>query len=231
VLPAAPDSDFDGIVDRCDACVNDPVDDIDGDGICADLDNAPFVANPLQTDTDSDGIGDAADNCDDVANVDQRDLDRDGLGDACDADLDGDGVDNSSDADQDNDGVLNVADLCPTVPDAAQIDDDTDGEGNACDVNDDLVHGLRVDGSIVRWQPELNADTYNLYRGDLGADVLVSFSECRASGLGGPLYVDQDLPQPHAGFVYLATVVSGGVEGSPGSRTDGSQRTINEPCP
>jgi hypothetical protein len=25
--------------------------------------------------------------------------------------------------------------------------------------------------------------------------------------------------------------VSGGVEGSPGSRTDGSQRTINELCP
>ncbi len=231
VLPAAPDSDVDDIVDRCDVCVNDPADDVDGDGICADLDNAPFVANPLQTDTDSDGIGDAADNCNDVANVDQRDLDLDGLGDACDADLDGDGVDNSDDLDQDNDGVLNAEDLCPTVPDAAQIDDDMDGEGNACDVNDNLVHGLRVDGTVVRWQPESNAETYNLYRGDLGADILVSFSECRVSGLGGPLYVDEDLPQPHSGFIYLATVVSGGVEGSAGSRTDGSQRTINEPCP
>jgi choice-of-anchor B domain-containing protein len=230
-LPAAPDSDFDGIVDRCDACVNDPVDDIDGDGICGDLDNAPFVANPLQTDTDSDGVGDAADNCDDVANVDQRDLDRDGLGDACDADLDGDGIDNAIDVDQDNDGVPDDNDLCPTVPDAAQIDDDTDGEGNACDVNDGLVHGLRVDGSIIRWQAEENADSYNLYRGDLGADVLVSFSECRAPDLSGPLYVDGDLPQPHAGFVYLATVVSDGFEGSLGIRTDGSQRTINEPCP
>ena len=230
-LPAAPDSDVDGIVDRCDACVNDPVDDIDDDGICADLDNAPFVANPAQTDTDSDGVGDAVDNCDEVANVDQRDLDRDGLGDACDADLDGDGVDNSSDVDQDNDGVLDAEDLCPTVPDAAQIDDDADGEGSACDVDDDLVHGLRVDGNVIRWQPELGADTYNLYRGDLGADVLVAFSECRASGLGGPLYVDESLPQPHSGFIYLATVVSGGAEGSPGNRTDGSQRTIAEPCP
>ncbi len=124
----------------------------------------------------------------------------------------------------------------PKVPgcggaDAAQIDADMDGEGDACDVNDDLVHGLRVDGNVVRWQPELNADTYILYRGDLGADVLVSFSECRASSLGGALYVDEDLPQPHSGFIYLATVVAGGVEGSPGSRTDGSQWTINEPCP
>jgi hypothetical protein len=230
-LPHVPDTDVDGLVDRCDSCANDSADDFDSDGVCGDLDNAPFVANPDQTDTDSDGVGDAVDNCAVVANVDQRDLDRDGLGDACDPDLDGDGIENASDPDQDDDGVLDVADLCPTVPDSAQIDDDGDAEGNACDVNDDLVHGLRIDGSVVRWQPELNVDSYHLYRGDMGADLLVAFAECRVSNLSVPLYVDPDLPEPQSGFLYLASVVSGGVEGSWGRRSDGSLRTINEPCP
>ena len=77
----------------------------------------------------------------------------------------------------------------------------------------------------------MGADSYNLYRGELGADVLVSLSDCHVSGLAPPIYVDQQLPQRYDGFIYLATVVSGGVEGSAGRRSDGSLRTINEPCP
>jgi hypothetical protein len=63
------------------------------------------------------------DNCPGVAGDDQADLDVDGQGDACDSDIDGDGVDNTTEAargtdprnpDSDGDGVRDGADLCPT---------------------------------------------------------------------------------------------------------------------
>lgn len=47
--------------DACDRCPNDPGDDADGDGLCADGDNCPAHANPSQTDTDADGHGDVCD--------------------------------------------------------------------------------------------------------------------------------------------------------------------------
>ena len=79
------DLDNDGIGDACD-------DDIDGDGILNNVDNAPFNNNPDQTDADTDGIGDAADNCAADFNPAQVDTDNDNIGDYCDADDDNDGV-------------------------------------------------------------------------------------------------------------------------------------------
>ncbi|MGM0577988.1 MAG: DUF7507 domain-containing protein, partial [Myxococcota bacterium] len=52
------DSDGDGTPDACDVCPYDPDDDIDGDGVCGDVDNCPTVANTDQTDSDLDGDGD-----------------------------------------------------------------------------------------------------------------------------------------------------------------------------
>ena len=50
--------------------------DSDGDGICDDVDNCPFVPNPDQTDTDGDGQGDACDADDDNDGVpDAQDYD------------------------------------------------------------------------------------------------------------------------------------------------------------
>jgi hypothetical protein len=80
------------------------VPDADGDGICDDEDNCPYVANPGQEDGDADGLGDVCDgcpadpendadadgvcgdvdNCRYTYNPDQADFDGDLVGDACD---------------------------------------------------------------------------------------------------------------------------------------------------
>ena len=54
-----------------DPCPFDPLNDSDGDGACANVDNCPHAANAGQQDGDSDGAGDACDNCPSVANPDQ----------------------------------------------------------------------------------------------------------------------------------------------------------------
>ncbi|MFN3201590.1 MAG: thrombospondin type 3 repeat-containing protein, partial [Bradymonadia bacterium] len=77
--------------------------DPDNDGICADVDNCPAVANADQADSDNDGVGDVCD--------------------ACPAD---------STNDSDGDGVCQDVDNCPTVSNANQADDNGDGYGDAC---------------------------------------------------------------------------------------------------
>ncbi|MDQ7007674.1 MAG: thrombospondin type 3 repeat-containing protein [Acidobacteriota bacterium] len=156
------DGDNDGLGDACDSCPADPDNDIDGDGVCGDVDNCPTVANPDQADADNDGTGDAceggpdgdgdgipdaADNCPTVANPDQLDTDGDGSGNACDDDDDNDGrldildncplTVNPGQEDVDVDGVGDVCDNCPAVPNAGQEDLDGDGTGDACDSDTD----------------------------------------------------------------------------------------------
>lgn len=71
--------------------------DSDGDGVPDTVDNCPSTPNPEQADNDADGVGDVCDpdddndgvadqtdNCPINANADQLDKDFDGLGDACD---------------------------------------------------------------------------------------------------------------------------------------------------
>ena len=55
------DSDMDGIGDVCDRCPQDPLNDIDNDGVCGNIDNCPNIYNPDQADSDGDGIGDECD--------------------------------------------------------------------------------------------------------------------------------------------------------------------------
>ncbi|MFM7204823.1 MAG: thrombospondin type 3 repeat-containing protein [Myxococcota bacterium] len=131
------DFDEDGQGDACDG-------DADNDGTlagqdCDDFD--PSVANEgiYYSDVEGDGFGDASapmtacvlvapvgyvsngtDNCPTLANPEQGDLDEDGQGDACDADLDGD-------------TVQNLNDNCPEQFNPDQLDADQDGEGDVCD--------------------------------------------------------------------------------------------------
>jgi hypothetical protein len=144
--------------------------DTDNDGILDNVDNCPTKSNQKQLDYDNDGLGDACDtdldndtilngkdNCPRRANTDQKDTDGDKKGDVCDADLDGDGILNHPDncprisnpsqsdrdsdgkgdvcdSDLDNDTILNGKDNCPLVANQDQSDTDGDGKGDVCDI-------------------------------------------------------------------------------------------------
>ncbi|MFQ6094222.1 MAG: thrombospondin type 3 repeat-containing protein, partial [bacterium] len=117
------------------------------DGVCGDVDNCPYDANPDQADGDyvncpdgggkgradgvlngcPDGVGDACDNCPDHYNPDQADGDEDGMGDACDP------CPNDPDGDADHDGVCDSDDNCPGDHNPDQNDSDLDGLGDVCD--------------------------------------------------------------------------------------------------
>jgi hypothetical protein len=75
-------SDGDGLGDVCDTCPLDANNDIDGDGVCGNVDNCPTVAHLNQQDADGDELGDACDNCPTISNPDQIDTDANGIGDS-----------------------------------------------------------------------------------------------------------------------------------------------------
>ncbi|MDM8005952.1 MAG: thrombospondin type 3 repeat-containing protein [Phycisphaerae bacterium] len=126
VWPLSPEQFLPG----CDAPVDPPPPDNDGDGRWDACDNCLAVANPDQLDSDSDEIGDACDNCPAAANSTQTDGDTDGKGDACD---NCPATANPDQADGDSDGKGDACDNCPQVADPTQADGDDDGVGNACD--------------------------------------------------------------------------------------------------
>lgn len=87
-------------------------------------DRKAFGVSYSPADFDRDEYGDRCDNCPRDANADQADLDGDGTGDVCDAELDGD-------------GVQNLVDNCPLTFNPDQRDTDSDGRGDVCDGDDD----------------------------------------------------------------------------------------------
>jgi len=139
------DSDGDGIVDTCDVCPDDPLNDEDLDGVCGNIDNCPLVPNPGQANSDGDTYGDLCDNCPTVDNEDQLDFDGDGIGDACDpcTDSDGDGY-----GDPGFPANTCPEDICPTAYDPLQLDGDGDGWGDSCDVCPEVFNPGQEDGDL-----------------------------------------------------------------------------------
>jgi choice-of-anchor B domain-containing protein len=231
--PGALDADGDGTVSACDGCPSDPLDDTDGDGVCGDVDKSPFVYDPAQTDTDGDGVGDAADNCTGAANADQADTDGDGSGNTCDPDDDDDGTLDGADADDDGDGIDDVADNCPGAANLDQADHGGDGSGDACDPDDGLITGTRFRSpTVLEWSGENGSVVYNVYRGDLGHPALQPLASCFARRIVTTFTSDPEQPARGEGSFFLVTRRDGlGLESSPGYRSDGTERTISQPCP
>ncbi|NLE60683.1 MAG: hypothetical protein GX616_20245, partial [Planctomycetes bacterium] len=116
----------DSFGDVCDLCPNDPLNDVDGDGACGDVDNCPDTANANQANADGDSLGDVCDLC---PNDPLNDVDGDG---AC-GDVDNcPDTANANQANADGDSFGDVCDNCPTVPNADQADADGNGVGDAC---------------------------------------------------------------------------------------------------
>ena len=163
------DADLDGLADLCDDCPNDALNDLDGDGLCADIDD----------DDDGDGVLDIndgdpndpnacedsdGDSCDDCAVAAMSEPNNDGT------DTDGDGACDAGDTDDDNDGRDDVDDSSPLDPNICADTDfdgcddcstgtfditndgtDSDGDG-VCDTKDLFVEpSMSFDTSDVPW--------------------------------------------------------------------------------
>ena len=186
--------------------------DVDGDGVCGDVDNCPEDANPDQTDTDGDGEGDACDdpvdpcmdmggdadmdgvcqdvdNCPDIANPDQTDTDGDGVGDLCDDPVDevcDDGIDN------DQDGLVDcLDDDCPACP-AEVCDDGVDND------MDGMIDCADAD-CAAECQP---ADGYVFY---FGGEASMAAPDVPANGT-----LDISLQNPANVFAYQFGVAANG---------------------
>ncbi len=143
------DTDKDGVVDRCDACLAERglrkfqgCPDTDGDGIPDKDDACPTQAGPMALkgcpDTDGDGIADKDDACPTqvgtVALKGCPDRDKDGVADKDDACPDVAGVKALKGCpDTDGDGIADKDDACPTQAGPASLNGcpDTDGDGIA----------------------------------------------------------------------------------------------------
>jgi hypothetical protein len=106
-------------------------------------DPPPLTGVPCPTlgaDTDADLVPDLLDNCALAPNAGQADADQDFLGDACDADADGDGVDDDQDC----------------APFARGVSAPAGSAG-------DTLRMDKVGGTMLRWQRGLQGHTTNVY--------------------------------------------------------------------
>jgi len=119
----------------------DPLNDVDADGVSGHIDNCPTTGNADQANADGDAQGDA---CDPFPQDPENDVDGDGVsghidncpttGNPDQANADNDEEGNACDTDDDDDGLLDAADSCPVTPNRF-VDADHDGIDDACDPN------------------------------------------------------------------------------------------------
>ncbi len=151
------DADKDGVVDKCDACVNEAglpkfqgCPDTDGDGVPDKADECPTVAGPIGLkgcpDSDGDGIADKDDACPTLVGSASLkgcpDRDHDGVADKDDACPGVAGVKELKGCpDTDGDGIADKDDACPNSAGSAALNGcpDSDGDGIA-DKDDDCLN-------------------------------------------------------------------------------------------
>lgn len=164
-------------------------------------------------DIDGDGITQLPDNCPLVANATQLDSNGDGRGDACQTDWDGDGLGDAVD--------------CGPNKQAAGKPLDIVGVGFAQQTHD-----------ILRWQPEVHADFYDVSRGTLPRGSVNDYGACqnsRDSNRSDTQFIDVETPLSGTSFFYLVRAIDTacGGAGTWGTDAAGNNRVNNNPgaCP
>ncbi|HEX6852557.1 MAG TPA: thrombospondin type 3 repeat-containing protein [Candidatus Polarisedimenticolaceae bacterium] len=207
-----------------DAC--DPDD--DGDAVLDASDNCRRVSNVGQADGDSDTVGDACDNCLTTPNATQTNSDTDARGDACDncdfaanpdqANFDGDAEGDACDADNDNDGTPDTADCQPFNATITEI------PGNAAGVG-------WSSKTTLEWSATSQAGAYNVYRGTIpSAGAIVYDHTCYENASADLTATDGSTP-PERGYYYLVSAENVCGEGGLGTRSSGTPRPNDAPCP
>jgi hypothetical protein len=227
--------------------------------LSADLD-ADGVNDSFDLDDDGDGVFDTMDDCPRAVNVGQRDEDGDGIGDVCDPNPH---VADAGGPDSDGDGVADLVDLCPGVRDPSQgdidgdrvgdacdncashdnplqSDTDRDGEGDRCDLDDGEIFAVWALRTQLSWPLEMGFDTWNVYRGDLGA-LRATGVYTQAPGtnplaarwcaLGAGALDDAVVPAAGSCAFYLVSGRNLAAEGSLGADGAGRPRSNTSPCP
>ena len=113
----------------------------------------------------------------------------------------------------------------------AQPDLDADGESDGCDFDDGAVNGLRFDEAGLAWFAEEGAESYSVYRGELGHPALWDQAICLAGEVALLTFADFDLPAPGEGFFYLVARQAAGAQGPLGVSTGGVPRSVATWCP
>lgn len=95
----------------------------------------------------------------------------------------------------------------------------------------EVAHLSFESATTLRWDPDLSAGTYNLYRESLGSLAGLGYGSCLQPGLTAASATDSDLPATGGGWFYLVTVESRlREEGSKGFDGQGVERAGNA-CP